>query len=76
MKVPPYYVFIITLLIIGSSTVVQGSVIDPEEKEKSSKRLNFSETKNLTQNKDDSVYPQVSSSSNSVYLVWQESVGS
>ncbi|HEY9398632.1 MAG TPA: sialidase family protein [Nitrososphaeraceae archaeon] len=76
MKVPPYYVFIITLLIIGSSTVAEGSVIDPEEKEKSSERLNFSEPKNLTQNKDDSVYPQVSSSSNSVYLVWQESVGS
>ena len=76
MKVSPYYVFIITLLIIGSSTVAEGSVIDPEEKEKSSERLNFSEPKNLTQNKDDSVYPQVSSSSNSVYLVWQESVGS
>ncbi|HEX2304932.1 MAG TPA: sialidase family protein [Nitrososphaeraceae archaeon] len=76
MKVTPYYVFIITLLIIGSSTVAQGSVIEPEEKEKSSERLNFSETKNLTQNKDDSVYPQVSSSSNSIYVVWQESVGS
>lgn len=70
MKVTPYYVFIITLLIIGSSTVAQGSVIEPEEKEKSSERLNFSETKNLTQNKDDSVYPQVSSSSNSIYVVW------
>jgi hypothetical protein len=77
MNVRPYFVFIITLLIIGSSTVAQGSVIDPEENEKSSEGLNFvSETKNLTQNKDDSVYPQVSSSSNSVYVVWQESVGS
>jgi hypothetical protein len=77
MKVSPYCVFIITLLIIGSSTIAQGSIIDPEEMEKSSERLNFgSETKNLTQNEDDSVYPQVSSSSNSVYVVWQESVGS
>jgi hypothetical protein len=77
MKVPPYCVFIITLLIIGSSTVAQGTIIDPEEMEKSSERLSFgSETKNITQNKDDSVYPQVSSSSNSVYVVWQESVGS
>jgi hypothetical protein len=77
MKVPPYCVFIITLLIIGSSTVAQGTIIDPEEMEKSSERLSFgSETKNITQNKDDSVYPQVSSSSNTVYVVWQESVGS
>lgn len=75
MKIPPYEVFIITLLIIGSCTVAQGSGIDNKEKKKISESLNYSEIKNLTQNEDDSVYPQISSSSNSVYVVWQESVG-
>jgi len=75
MKIPPYQVFIITLLIIGSSTVAEGSDIDNKEKKKISESLNYSEIKNLTQNEDDSVYPQISSSSNSVYVVWQESVG-
>jgi hypothetical protein len=75
MKIPLYQVFIITLLIVGSSTVVEGSGIDNKEKKKISESLNPSEIKNLTQNEDDSVYPQISSSSNSVYVVWQESVG-
>lgn len=77
MKVPSYYVFIITLLMMGSSTIAQGSGIETDEKEKPSERLNFvSETNNLTQNEDDSVYPQISSSSENIYIVWQESVGS
>ena len=76
MKVPSYYVFIITLLMIGSSTIAQGSGIETEEKEKPSEILNFvSETNNLTQNEDDSVYPQISSSSENIYIAWQESVG-
>lgn len=76
MKVPSYYVFIITLLMIGSSTIVQGSGIETEEKEKPSVIVNFvSETNNLTQNEDDSVYPQISSSSENIYIAWQESVG-
>ena len=32
MKIPLYQVFIITLLIIGSSTVAEGSDIDNKEK--------------------------------------------
>lgn len=77
MKVPSYYVFMITLLMMGSSTIAQGSGIETGEKEKPSERLNFvSETNNLTQNEDDSVYPQISSSSENIYIVWQESVGS
>lgn len=77
MKVPSYYVFLITLLMMGSSTIAQGSGIETDEKEKPSERLNFvSETNNLTQNEDDSVYPQISSSSENIYIVWQESVGS
>lgn len=77
MKVPSYYVFIITLLMMGSSTIAQGGGIETDEKEKPSERLNFvSETNNLTQNEDDSVYPQISSSSENIYIVWQESVGS
>jgi hypothetical protein len=76
MKVPSYYVFIITLLMMGSSTIAQESGIETEEKEKPSEKLNFvSETNNLTQNEDDSVYPQISSSSENIYIVWQESVG-
>jgi len=77
MKVPSYYVFMITLLMMGSSTIAQGSGIETDEKEKPSERLNFvSEINNLTQNEDDSVYPQISSSSENIYIVWQESVGS
>jgi hypothetical protein len=76
MKVPSYYVFIITLLMLGSSTIAQGRGIETEEKEKPSEILNFvSETNNLTQNEDDSVYPQISSSSENIYIAWQESVG-
>src|SRR5574339_620122 len=71
MKIPLYQVFIITLLIIGSSTIVEAGGIDNKEK----KKISESEIKNLTQNEDDSVYPQISSSSKSVYVVWQESVG-
>ena len=33
-------------------------------------------TKNLSQNLEDSVYAQVSTSGENVYIVWQESVGS
>lgn len=62
---------------MGSSTIAQGGGIETDEKEKPSERLNFvSETNNLTQNEDDSVYPQISSSSENIYIVWQESVGS
>jgi hypothetical protein len=76
MKVSSYYVFIITLLMMGSSTIAQGSGTETDEKEKPAERLNFvTETNNLTQNEDDSVYPQVSSSSENIYIVWQESVG-
>ena len=76
MKVPSYYVFIITLLMMGSSTIAQGSGIEADEGEKHSDRLNYvNETNNLTQNEDDSVYPQISSSSENIYIVWQESVG-
>ena len=77
MKVPLYYVFIITLLMIGSSTIAQGSGIEADEREKHSDRPNYvNETNNITQNEDDSVYPQISSSSGNIYIVWQESVGS
>jgi hypothetical protein len=62
---------------IGSSTIAQGSGIEADEREKHSDRLNYvNETNNITQNEDDSVYPQISSSSGNIYIVWQESVGS
>ncbi len=74
MKVPIYTIYIITLLIIGPSTVAAGSVIDLEDEEKSSERLQFgTETNNLTQNQNDSVYPQTAASKNNVYVVWSES---
>ncbi|HET6716858.1 MAG TPA: sialidase family protein [Nitrososphaeraceae archaeon] len=76
MKAPPYQVLIVTLLIIVSSTVAQGSGTETEQIQKISEKSNLSETNNLTQNDDDSVYPQISSSSDNIYIVWQESVGS
>ncbi len=77
MKVPIYTIYIITLLIIGPSTVATGSVIDLEDEEKSSERLQFgTETNNLTQNQNDSVYPQTAASKNNVYVVWSESTQS
>jgi hypothetical protein len=76
MKAPPYQVLIVTLLIIVSSTVAKGSGTETEQIQKISEKSNLSETNNLTQNDDDSVYPQISSSSDNIYIVWQESVGS
>lgn len=76
MKAPPYQVLIVTLLIIVSSTVAQGSGAETEQIQKISEKSNLSETNNLTQNDNDSVYPQISSSSDNIYIVWQESVGS
>ena len=76
MKAPSYQVLIVTLLIIVSSTVAQGSSTETEQLQKVSEKSNLSETNNLTQNDDDSVYPQISSSSDNIYIVWQESVGS
>ena len=76
MKAPSYQVLIVTLLIIVSSTVAQGSGTETEQVQKVSEKSNLSETNNLTQNDDDSVYPQISSSSDNIYIVWQESVGS
>lgn len=75
MKGPSYLVLIVTLLIIVSSTVTHGSGTETEKIQKDSEKMNF-ETNNLTQNDDDSVYPQISSSSDNIYIVWQESVGS
>jgi len=76
MKLPTYQAVIITLLIIVSSMVAQGSGIETEQIQKDSEKLNVSEPNNLTQNDDDSVYPQISSSKDNIYIVWQESVGS
>ena len=76
MKAPSYQVLIVTLLIIVSLTVAQGSGTETEQLQKVSEKSNLSETNNLTQNDDDSVYPQISSSSDNIYIVWQESVGS
>lgn len=76
MKAPSYQVLIVTLLIIVSSTLAQGSGTETERTQKVSEKSNLSETNNLTQNDDDSVYPQISSSSDNIYIVWQESVGS
>jgi hypothetical protein len=74
MKVPIYTILIITLLVVGPSTAARGSVIDLEDEEKSSERLQFgTETNNLTQNQNDSVYPQTAASKNNVYVVWSES---
>jgi hypothetical protein len=75
MKAPSYQVLIVSLLIIVSSTVAQGSGTENEQMQKDTEKMN-SETNNLTQNEDDSVYPQISSSSDNIYIVWQESVGS
>jgi hypothetical protein len=70
MKVPIYTIYIITLLIIGPSTVAAGSVIDLEDEQFGT------ETNNLTQNQNDSVYPQTAASKNNVYVVWSESTQS
>ena len=76
MKSYSYAVLIVTLLTIVSSTVVQGSGSETEQIQKDSEKSKLSKPNNLTQNDDDSVYPQISSSSDNIYIVWQESVGS
>ena len=76
MKSPSYPVLIVTLLTIVSSMIAPGSGTENEQIQKDSEKLNLSKPNNITQNYDDSVYPQISSSSNNIYIVWQESVGS
>jgi hypothetical protein len=76
MKSPSYPVLIVTLLTIVSSMIAPGNGTENEQIQKDSEKLNFNKPNNLTQNDDDSVYPQISSSSNNIYIVWQESVGS
>ena len=76
MKSPPYSVLIVTFLTIVSSIISQASGAETEQIQKDSEKLNLSKTNNLTQNDDDSVYPQISSSSDNIYIIWQESVGS
>ena len=76
MKSPSYPVLIVTLLTIVSSMIAPGSGTENEQIQKDSEKLNLSKPNNITQNDDDSVYPQISSSSNDIYIVWQESVGS
>ena len=76
MKSPSYPVLIVTLLTIVSSMIAPGSGTENEQIQKDSEKLNLSKPNNITQNDDDSVYPQISSSSNNIYIVWQESVGS
>ena len=49
MKAPSYQVLIVTLLIIVSSTVAQGSSTETEQLQKVSEKSNLSETNNLTQ---------------------------
>lgn len=75
-KSSQYVIFITTLLLILSPTVAGGTIIDSEDEKKSSDRRQLvSKTINLTQNEKDSVYPQISSSLNNVFVVWEESVG-
>ena len=76
MKSYSYAVLIVTLLTIVSSTVVQGSGSETEQIQKDSEKLNLNKPNNLTHNVYDSVYPQISSYSDNIYIVWQESVGS
>lgn len=76
MKSSPYSVLIVTFLTIVSSIISQASGTETEQIQKDSEKLNLSKTNNLTQNDDDSVYPQISSSSDNIYIIWQESVGS
>ena len=76
MKLPSYPGLILILLTIVSSMIAPGSGTENEQIQKDSEKLNLSKPNNITQNDDDSVYPQISSSSNNIYIVWQESVGS
>ena len=53
-----------------------GSGTETEQIQKDLEKLNLTEPYNLTQNDNDSVYPQISSYKDNIYVVWQESVGS
>jgi len=74
MKSSSYSLLIVTLLTIVSSMIAQGSGTETEQVQKNFEKLNLSKPNNLTQNDDDSVYPQITSSSSNIYIVWQESV--
>ena len=58
-------------------TIVSSGIASTEESMYNISNSNDSNnTKNLSQNLEDSVYAQVSTSGENVYIVWQESVGS
>ena len=58
-------------------TIVSSGIASAEESMYNISSSNYSNnTKNLSQNLEDSVYAQVSTSGENVYIVWQESVGS
>jgi hypothetical protein len=69
-------IFITTLLLIISPTVANATFIDAVDQKKTSDGWRFvSKTINLTQNQNDSAYPQITSSLNNIFVVWEESVG-
>lgn len=71
-----YIIFVTTLLLMISPTVANATFVDFEDEKISSDRWQFvSKTINLTQNQNDSAYPQISSSLNNIFVVWEESVG-
>ena len=58
-------------------TIVSSGIASAEESMHNISSSDYSnKTKNLSQNLEDSVYAQVSTSGENVYIVWQESVGS
>jgi hypothetical protein len=60
----------ITLLLSNLPFVYAGNNLDSINQ----KKLEFGDTVNLTNNERDSVYGQVSTSNDNVYVVWQESI--
>jgi hypothetical protein len=71
-----YIILISLFLLMVSPTVANSTFIDFEDQKKSSDGWRFaSKTINLTHNQNDSAYPQVSSSLNNIFVVWEESVG-
>ncbi|MPZ08276.1 MAG: hypothetical protein GEU26_17985 [Nitrososphaeraceae archaeon] len=60
----------ITLLLLPIPVVHASNNLDSTNQ----KKLEFGDTINLTNNEKDSVYGQISTSNNSIYVVWQESM--
>lgn len=69
-----YFLYPFSMIDADASTIETGN--DDSSAQDTARRIEFSNVTNLTDNPNDSVYPEVAASENNVYAVWQDSTTS